>query len=140
MLAGDKTTVAGDGAPRRDRRNASAGYEIHLGRTAGPDCARPVVDLDGRLDGATSPDGLVAGTYVHGLFADDGFRRAFLAAAGWRSSLQYDATVEATLDGLADHLERHVDIDRLLEIAGYRPDDDRRRPPTSARNSALAAR
>ena len=63
-----------------------------------------------------SPDGLVAGTYVHGLFAADGFRRAFLGdAAG--AGLAYEATVEAALDALADHLERHVAIDRLLEIA-----------------------
>jgi adenosylcobyric acid synthase len=94
------------------------GYEIHLGSTVGLDCRRRLFDLGCRLDGATSADGLVAGTYVHGLFAEDGFRKAFLAAAGVESSLAYAASVEATLDGLADHLECHTDIDGMLAIAG----------------------
>jgi adenosylcobyric acid synthase len=97
-----------------------SGYEIHLGRTQGPDGARPMLEIGGRMDGAQSADGLVAGTYVHGLFAADGFRRAYLAGLGAPASdMRYEATVEATLDALAEHLERHVDIDRLLAIAGY---------------------
>ncbi len=120
VLSADKTTV-----PVRGRHVASGesidGYEIHLGHTSGRDCARPFVALGNGPDGAVSPDGLVAGTYVHGLFAADSFRRAFLAAAGVASSRAYEASVEAALDGLADHLERHVAIDRLLKIAGLRP-------------------
>ena len=59
------------------------------------------------------------GTYVHGLFASDGFRRAFLAGLGAAvSDLRYEHEVETALDALADHLERHVDIGRLLAIAG----------------------
>ena len=59
------------------------------------------------------------GTYVHGLFASDGFRRAFVAGLGAAgSSLRYEHEVEAALDALAAHLERHVDIDRLLAVAG----------------------
>ena len=117
-MGGDKVT-----APVTGRHLATgatvAGYEIHLGRTEGPDCARPVLDLGGRLDGAQSGDGRVAGTYVHGLFAADGFRRAFLDGLGGAGSdLRYEAGVDAALDALAAHLERHVDIDRLLAIAG----------------------
>jgi len=56
------------------------GYEIHLGRTKGPDCARPFLEVAGLPEGAASPDGRVAGTYVHGLFASDAFRAAFLLA------------------------------------------------------------
>ncbi|MBN8996898.1 MAG: cobyric acid synthase [Rhizobiales bacterium] len=119
-LTGDKTTIA-----VRGRHLASgepiAGYEIHLGRTDGPDCARPLVEVGGQPDGATSADGHVCGTYVHGLFASDMFRRAFLATLGAAASnLAYEAEVEATLDALAAHLEKHVDIDRILTIAGYR--------------------
>ena len=121
VLSGDKTTLPVSGRHVASGQNID-GYEIHLGATSGPDCDRPVVDLGGRLDGATSADGLIAGTYVHGLFASDSFRRAFLAEAGIASSLAYEASVEAALDGLADHLERHVAIDRLLEIAGLGPE------------------
>jgi adenosylcobyric acid synthase len=118
-LGGDKTTVAVSGTDVASGE-AVTGYEIHLGQTSGRDCARPLLDLDGRPDGACSADGLVAGTYVHGIFAADGFRRAYLAGLGAPASdVAYEATVEATLDALADHLERHIDIDAVLRIAGY---------------------
>ena len=58
------------------------GYEMHLGVTSGPGLSRPMLELDGRPDGAVSPDGRVAGCYLHGLFAADAFRRAFLARLG----------------------------------------------------------
>jgi adenosylcobyric acid synthase len=96
------------------------GYEIHLGRTGGADCARPVVMIDGRPDGACSTDGRVQGTYLHGLFVNDGFRKAWLADLGIASSIAYEAQIESALDALADHLEAHLDIDRMLEIARSR--------------------
>ncbi len=59
------------------------GYEMHIGETNGPDCARPLLRFaDGRLDGAVSADGRVMGAYVHGLFADDRQRAAWLAMLG----------------------------------------------------------
>ncbi|MBS8271683.1 cobyric acid synthase CobQ, partial [Halomonas litopenaei] len=45
-----------------------SGYEIHIGQTDGPDCARAWLSLDGRGEGAASPDGRVMGCYLHGLF------------------------------------------------------------------------
>ena len=119
VMTADKSTVPAGGR-HVETGAAVAGYEIHHGRTSGPDCARPFVDLGGRADGARSADGLVAGTYVHGLFATDDFRRAFLRSLGAKpSTLIYTAAVDATLDALADHLEAHVDVDGLLAIAGY---------------------
>jgi adenosylcobyric acid synthase len=100
---------------------AVAGYEIHMGRTAGPDCDRAPFEVEGRPEGAASPDGLVSGAYLHGVFAADGFRRAFLAELGVAgSSLAYEATVEATLDALADHLEAHLDVAQIIRIARSR--------------------
>ena len=67
---------------------------------------------------AVSADGLVAGTYVHGLFADDRQRSAWLARLGGRTSTRdHRAGVEATLDALAAHLEAHMDVDRLIGLA-----------------------
>lgn len=99
--------------------SAFTGYEIHMGRTAGPDCKRPLHRLsDGRPDGARSADGRVAGTYVHGLFGSDRHRADWLRSFGAKSDIDsHDALVDETLDGLADHLEVHVDIDRLITIA-----------------------
>ncbi len=95
------------------------GYEMHLGRTAGPALARPMLELAGRAEGAVSASGRVMGCYVHGLFAADGFRQAFLGRLRERASsgVAYEAEVEAALDGLAEHLERSLDVEGLLALA-----------------------
>ncbi|MCH8198216.1 MAG: cobyric acid synthase CobQ, partial [Proteobacteria bacterium] len=98
-----------------------SGYEMHSGQTSGPDCARPMLDLAGRAEGARSADGKVMGCYLHGLFASDAFRRAFLESLGARAAkADFEARIETTLDSLADHLEAHIDVPRLLEIARER--------------------
>jgi adenosylcobyric acid synthase len=119
LMSADKSTTLVTGTHCATGA-AIEGYEIHLGRSEGDDCARPLVMIDGRPDGATSVDGRVQGTYVHGLFTGDAFRKAWLANLGIASSLAYDAQIEAALDALADHCERHLDIDRLIEIARSR--------------------
>ncbi|MGJ0511450.1 cobyric acid synthase [Methylocystis sp.] len=95
------------------------GYEMHVGATAGPDCARPALQLaDGRTDGATSCDGRVAGAYAHGIFAHDCLRASLLRTLGApQSSLRYEESIEETLDALAAHCARHIDLDALWEIA-----------------------
>jgi len=94
------------------------GYEMHVGETNGPDRARPLLRFaDGRLDGAISPDGRVAGAYVHGLFADDRQRAAWLAMLGATAELNYEAAIEHTLDSVADHCEAHLDLEALLAAA-----------------------
>ena len=96
---------------------ALSGYEIHLGHSTGPDRARPFALVEGVPEGAVSPDGRVIGTYLHGVFAADGFRRAFLAGLGVApGALGYGAEVERTLDGLAAHLEAHLDVGALLAL------------------------
>src|SRR5262249_42927075 len=68
------------------------GYEMHMGATNGPDRARPLARLaDGAPEGAVSADGRVIGTYIHGLFADDRQRSAWLTRlAGCRSAIAYE--------------------------------------------------
>jgi adenosylcobyric acid synthase len=100
-----------------------AGYEMHVGRTSGPDAARPLLRLaagpETRPDGAVSADGRLMGTYVHGLFASDAFRSEFLARLkpGARAEIAYEARIEETLDALADHLEAHMDLDALYRAS-----------------------
>ena len=121
----DIDTVLGD-----DKRLADAsghevasgmrvhGYEMHLGVTTGPGLERPMLQLDGHPDGAVSPDGRVLGCYLHGLFAGDPFRRAFLTRLGATAgAFAYEPMVDNVLDSLADHLERHLDLDALLAVA-----------------------
>ncbi len=99
-----------------------AGYEMHMGRTGGPDSARPMLRLAGVVDGATSADGRVRGCYVHGLFAADRFRHAFLDRMRSRavSGIRFEDRIEGVLDRLADHLEAHLDLGRILELARAR--------------------
>ncbi|AWC23547.1 Cobyric acid synthase [Aminobacter sp. MSH1] len=95
-----------------------SGYEIHLGRTTGPDCVRPTAVISGVDDGATSADGKVFGTYLHGLFGADGFRGRFLQSLGIRGGgIDYRAEVERALDEIAEHLERHLDCDAIFAAA-----------------------
>ena len=99
-----------------------AGYEMHVGQTRGPDCGRPMLRLGHGADGAVSTDGRVRGCYVHGLFAHDAFRHAWLRQFHERraSGISYHDTVDTALDGIAAALERHLDMQRLLDIAAGR--------------------
>ncbi|GAB4184670.1 MAG: cobyric acid synthase [Thalassobaculales bacterium] len=116
VLSGEKMLTRAQG--RHVASDAAVtGYEMHMGRSAGPALARPFLLLDGGPDGAVSADGRVAGCYLHGLFAADGFRKAFLAELGAASSLDYAGAVEAALDGVADAIERHLDTAAILAAA-----------------------
>ena len=98
------------------------GYEIHMGQHAGEGTARPLLALDGRPDGAVSPDGRIAGTYLHGLLHNDGVRAALLRALG-RSERGVEATAfaeqrEAAFDRLAAVVREHLDMRRVDALIG----------------------
>ena len=95
------------------------GYEIHIGQSDGPDRQRPFAQVGGAAEGATSRDGRVVGSYLHGMFRNDAFRKAWLSGFGAQASgTRYSVSVEHALDGLADHLEAHLDVDGLLSSSG----------------------
>jgi len=91
-----------------------SGYEIHVGETKGGDCLRPVFHGI-KPEGASSQDGLVWGSYIHGVFANDGFRSWLL---GVNSSYNYRQDMAAIMDSWADMLEENIIIDKLLQLAG----------------------
>lgn len=114
--------------PEKTVRNVSArsvqfdlpleGYEIHLGRTTGPDTMRPSAIINGVEDGAVSTDGKVIGTYMHGLFGADSFRGKFLESLGIKGGgSDYRAEVERALDEVAAELETHLDCDAIFALA-----------------------
>jgi len=93
-------------------------YEIHIGTTEGPDRGRAFAILDGKPEGAVSPDGRVHGSYLHGLFTADAFRKAYLAQLDIPAADQrYRARVEDTLDALADHIDAHLDVEGIFALA-----------------------
>ena len=98
---------------------ALSGYEIHTGQTTGPDTERPFANLAGAPDGARSADGKIEGTYLHGAFTSDAFRRSWLQSLGVAAAdeTSYEVRVEAALDALADGVEAALDIDALLALA-----------------------
>jgi adenosylcobyric acid synthase len=118
VIAGQKTLAAVTGTTVADAAPVK-GYEMHMGVSTGPDTTRPLLRLrDERADGAISTNGRVAGTYVHGFFADDAQRRAWVERlGGMPSRYSHDAEIESTLDALAVHLEAHIDIDHLVRLA-----------------------
>ena len=103
------------------------GYEIHVGLTArrgGDPCFRILDEAGDREDGAVSADGLVWGTYIHGVFDDPAFRRAWLNRVRARKGLaprpvadSMDVTQRLTsaLDEWADHVARHVDMTAVCQ-------------------------
>lgn len=115
-LTGDKTLREVYG---KSLGAAFTGYEIHLGETTGPDTSRPLGHFaDGRPNGASSADGLVAGSYVHGLLGLAEQRQAWLQKIGVNSSgPDHAADVDAALDEIADAIERHCNVDAMLQLA-----------------------
>ncbi len=96
-------------------------YEIHMGRTEVTDStdASPVFRLDApyadRHDGACSVDGLVWGTYFHGVFDNDAFRHGWLRTLGWDlQGRSFDR--QPAYDRLADHVRAHLDLEALNRI------------------------
>lgn len=118
VLTGDKALHEAQGF-ERFTGEVVRGYEMHVGRTTGPDAERPLLRLGDRHDGAVSADGRIAGCYLHGLFASDAFRAAWLTLLGGHDVApgNYEAGVESALDALAAAIERNLDVDALISAA-----------------------
>ena len=95
-----------------------AGYEIHAGVTRGPGLLNPMLQLDYGVEGVKSADGLVMGTYLHGLFDEPAACQWLL---GWASSVSvapFDIQQRrnADLDRLADALEQSIGVEYLAPL------------------------
>lgn len=96
------------------------GYEIHMGETSGTDCQRPFSRINGQLEGAISKSGLVMGSYIHGMFSTDKFRKEFIKSItdiSFSSSVNHSDLVNGTLEELADQLEKVLDIEAFFKMA-----------------------
>ena len=117
-LTGNKILTATKGHLTAENA-AFEGYEIHIGRTHGPDTARPFLHTATGPQGATSANGRIAGCYVHGLFQQGSARAALLKTLGAASTAADHGTiVDSALDDIAATLAKHFDINGLAELAG----------------------
>ncbi|MEE8393049.1 MAG: cobyric acid synthase [Rhodospirillales bacterium] len=125
-----KTVIEGEKTLRRAKGVEATtgqpvdGYEMHMGVSrgvseSGKESRHWLVLEDGGEEGSLSDDGRIMGSYLHGIFAADGFRHAFLQSIrrGRQQGPGFGRAVERTLDGLAGHLEEHLDLDGLLGVA-----------------------
>lgn len=106
------------------------GYEIHMGQTEREEGVGPVFSLEdegGAIDdGAVSDDGRVWGSYLHGLFDNDGFRRWFVEGLFKEKGLtppstdgiNHAARKEASFNALADLIRGHADLKAIYRIIG----------------------
>ncbi len=94
------------------------GYEIHMGISSGPALGQPAVMLGSGCDGVMSEDGLILGTYLHGLFENRLACDALLKWAGLAEVVtpDYRAMREREMDRLAAAMVESLDIDRLLSV------------------------
>ena len=99
------------------------GYEIHMGQTGGHDCRRPLFSVERRPEGASSSNGRIGGTYLHGIFSDDVFRRAFLVDLASRcgrasefQAVDFESSVESTLDEFADRIAGSISIEGVEQV------------------------
>ena len=126
----DVVPPEGDGEPARLGTCALDAYEIHMGRTqrlvrgdAHPAAFSMKFESTEGSDGACSPDGLVVGTYMHGLLENASLRRAMLARLTARKGVALPSTpalasVDAAIDTLADAVVAHLDVDAIFAMTG----------------------
>lgn len=123
----DKALINVTGTLKLNGEHATIdGYEIHVGDTRGPGLSQHLISLDdGRADGVQSPDGLVLGSYLHGLFEHASSQAALLSWAGLAraecSVPDYRALREAEIDRLADSVEANLDWRRLAPLLNLDP-------------------
>ena len=93
------------------------GYEIHIGETKGEDCKKPFSLIHQKKDGAISKDGLVMGSYIHGMFEDNDFRSFFIKKIhGINSLIDYKKQINQNLDEFANFIDERTQINRLLSF------------------------
>lgn len=98
------------------------GYEIHMGKTTPLDnSVIPFLKTEGgNIEGYISGDGLVMGTYLHGIFDNDAFRNALLNALrkndDMRPEINFERQKEEAYDRLVEIVRPHLDIEKLHDI------------------------
>ncbi len=102
------------------------GYEIHMGKTELFDDCIPAIRLEnGNVDGAIAAEGMVFGTYLHGIFENDGLRHGIInnlkdkkGITNEYKQLNYSELKEREYDKLAQAVRKHMDMGKVKDIMG----------------------
>jgi adenosylcobyric acid synthase len=121
-------------------RDEIGGYEIHMGKTLGAEPALQITRRGDReahdADGAVDATGKIFGTYLHGIFDNANFRRAWVESIGTRRDtkergqndfssaflrvpprpIEMDDVREREYDRLAAHVRQSVDLAQIRRI------------------------
>ena len=120
------------------------GYEIHMGETVSGERPFAVIEADGNSynDGAISKDGRLWGTYIHGVFDNDLFRRAIVDSLGQGGApgakderRSFTGERERAVAALAATVGESLHVDAIIEMMGLGEEDGKRRAsvvPTAA--------
>jgi cobyric acid synthase CobQ/L-threonine-O-3-phosphate decarboxylase len=125
ILMQDKTLTRTEARHRISGMKVS-GYEIHHGQSHGDDLPPALIGDKGQAMGACRNDGLLWGSYLHGLFDGDGFRRWFIDRLRQRKGLTPLGTIQACYDlepafeRLADAVRQSLDIPAIYRLMGLR--------------------
>jgi cobyric acid synthase CobQ/L-threonine-O-3-phosphate decarboxylase len=120
VLAADKKLVRQQGIHIKSGQPVQ-GYEIHHGRTQS-DLSPTLAFTDGTGCGASNDSGQIWGSYLHGIFDSDPFRRWFINSLRQRQGLSplpglpapYD--LEPAFDRLAATVRQSVDMNRIYKL------------------------
>ncbi|WDV48251.1 cobyric acid synthase [Clostridiaceae bacterium M8S5] len=133
VITNSKETVQITGIINKDiilgdelKNTKVSGYEIHMGQTELLDAVTPFIKLeDGRFDGATDESGNIIGTYLHGIFENDDFRKSIIKKLLSKKGLElkendmsYEEYKKREYDKLADLVRNHLDISKIKGIMG----------------------
>lgn len=119
----EKTTILSEGNLFfGDTVTHVSGYEIHMGQTSFDGEYLPLIQQNDRNEGCKSQDEHILGTYFHGIFHNDDFRKVLLNKIRTQKGLSeiterisFNQIRETAFDRLADHVRKHVKLDVINE-------------------------
>jgi adenosylcobyric acid synthase len=123
------TVAVGRGLLAEAGGGAIEGYEIHMGSSGG-EGGQPAFHIDRRsdsscdaYDGCLGDDGLILGTYIHGLFQNQALRQAILGNVASRKGVVLPPSApfdrQAEYDKLADLVRHHLDMQLIYRIVEH---------------------
>jgi len=108
-----------------------AGYEIHMGKTILGPAAEPAFRIirsgttTSSLDGALDQNGLVLGTYLHGIFDDPPLRESIVAYLASKNRIAVHTRRESIeqlwengLNQIVSAVEENLEVNRILDLVG----------------------